>query len=131
MRDLLYFACTSSAFQPPPRQDAASKRKSSLSRARAAPRRWRCVDRLVDLLFCGGGLGAQRQQVLACLEMTPEAGIDSRRPQLREGFPAGVRVLDLRTLNADMAVDEGVDGSLAVASRGGEQVDAERLVGLA
>src|SRR5271165_7282739 len=152
MRDLLYFACTSSAFQPPPRQDAASKRKSSLSRARAAPRRWRCVDRLVDLLFCGGGLGAQRQQVLACLagalqvgddacvllhraserlEMTPEAGIDSRRPQLREGFPAGVRVLDLRTLDADMAVDEGVDGSLAVASRGGEQVDAERLVGLA
>src|SRR5208283_5844717 len=100
MRDLLYLACTSSAFQPPPRQDAASKRTPSLSRARPAPRRWRCVGRFFDPLFCRGGLGAQRQQVLACLagalqvgndagvllrraserlEMTPEAGIDRRR----------------------------------------------------
>ena len=100
----------------------------------------------------GGRLAPQRTQVsvrrlfshdvaddLAILSHGPvERGqvagqglVDRKCPKAFHRVASEVRVVELRRLERVVTGDKGVDGRRAVPPCGGQQVDAERLIGLA
>ena len=89
------------------------------------------------MLACLGGtpdVNGDGRVLFHCLtervQVTPEIGVDGRRAQFREGFAASIRVLDLRTLHADMALDEGIDRPLAALRAAASRSIPSALYGL-